>query len=323
MKRLFFISLLTAAMFASCAQEQKGVITTLDKHPFAYVGEWDTRNPDKQTLFVVKDGKVDWEYSIPMHDEWDRILEFDDVTVLPDGNIVFAAMSKLGIVTPEKELVWEFICPQGTESHSCQPIDKDHVVFALNGVPGKIMIWNTTADTLVKEIIVPTEGTNSHGQFRHVRMTEAGTFVTGLIHEGLAVEINADGEILWSAPAPSAWSVIKLDNGNYLIGGDSNSYIRELNAAGETVWEITQEDVPFKLYNTQTAMRLANGNTIITNWVAGRPVEEWAGSVQFFEVTPEKEIVWQVSSWENPDLGPCTYLHILDEEGDIYFGQQR
>lgn len=323
MKKLFLAMVAVAAMLSSCSGGKSTVITTLDKHPFAYVGEWDTRNPDKQTLFVVKDGKVDWEYSIPMHDEWDRILEFDDVTVLPNGNIVFAAMSKLGIVTPDKELVWEFICPPGTESHSCQPIDEEHVVFALNGNPGKIMIWNVKTDTMVKEIVVPTAGTNTHGQFRHVRMTKEGTFVTGLIPEGLAVELNGDGEIIWSTPAPSAWSVIKLHNGNYLIGGDSRSYVREVNAAGEVVWEITQEDVPFKLYNTQTALRLNNGNTIITNWVAGEPVEEWAGSVQFFEVTPEKEIVWQVSSWENPDLGPCTYLHILDEKGDVYFGLQR
>lgn len=321
MKKGFLFIVAMAAMLSSCGGH-KSDIGDLAKHPFAYVGEWDTRHTE-QTMYIVKDGKVDWEYSIPMYDELGRIQEFDDVTILPDGNIVFAAMSQIGIVTPEKELVWSFICPEGTESHSCQPIDDDHVVFALNGVPGKIMIWNVKADTLVKEIIVPTEGTNSHGQFRHVRMTKDGTFVTGLIHEGLAVELDGDGNIIWSASAPSPWSAIRLDNGNYLVGGDSNSYIREFDKDGNTVWEITQDDVPFKLYNTQTATRLANGNTIITNWVAGQPEEEWPGSVQFFEVTPEKEIVWQVSSWENPDLGPCTYLHLLDEPGSVYMGMQR
>jgi hypothetical protein len=67
----------------------------------------------------------------------------------------------------------------------------------------------------------------------------------------------------------------------------------------------------------QTATRLTNGNTVITNWCAGnKNIEEWAGTVQVFEVTPDKKVVWALSSWENPDLGPCTYIQLLDEPGN-------
>ena len=286
--------------------------SSLTRHAFAYVGEWDTRHPDRQSLFVVNNGQVTFQYCIPMHDAQGRIQEFDDIRVLPDGRILYAAMSQLGMLSPKGKLLWQYICPPGTESHSCQPLDKDRVYFALNGVPGKIVIWNTKTDRMEKEIIVPTAGTNTHGQFRHVRRTEDGTFVTGLLPEKTVVEIDADGHILHSFEAPSAWHAEKLPNGHYLVGGDSRSYVREFTAEGEAVWEITQNDVPFKLYNTQTAIRLDNDNTIITNWVAGKPQEEWKGSVQFFEVTPEKEVIWKVSSWDQPDLGPCTYLQLLD-----------
>ncbi len=66
----------------------------------------------------------------------------------------------------------------------------------------------------------------------------------------------------------------------------------KINRKGETLWEFTQADAPFKLYNNQTATRLANGNTVISNWVAGnKNIDEWNTSVQVFEVTPDKKIV--------------------------------
>ena len=112
--------------------------------------------------------------------------------------------------------------------------------------------------------------------------------MVGLFAEKKVVEFTLDGKEVWSVDAPSAWSAIRLHNGNTLISGDGMSYTREVNMKGETVWELTQADVPFKLYNNQTATRLANGNTVITNWCAGNiNTEEWAGTVQVFEVTTE------------------------------------
>ena len=287
--------------------------SSLSRHPFAYVGEYDTRHPDRQTLHIVRDGKSVFQYSIPLHDSLGRINEFDDVRVLEGGEIVYAAMSQVGVLGPDGREIWKFICPQGTESHSCQPLDRDHVYFALNGVPGKILIWNYREDKLVKEIVVPTAGTSTHGQFRHVRMTREGHFVMGLIHEQTVAEIDSEGKLLMSIPGQKAWHVDKLDNGGYLIGGDNRGYVREFDKDGKLVWEYTREDAPFPIYNLQTATRLSNGNTLITSWVAGQPKEVWPGSVQFFEVSPDKQVVWKVSSWEDPDLGPCTYIDLLDE----------
>jgi hypothetical protein len=98
--------------------------------------------------------------------------------------------------------------------------------------------------------------------------------------------------------------------------------VREVNAKGETVWELTQADVPtIKLFNTQTAIRLANGDTVISNWCAGNnKTEEWAGTVQIFEVTRDKKVVWALSSWKDPDLGPATSIQLLDEPGVVENG---
>ncbi len=50
----------------------------------------------------------------------------------------------------------------------------------------------------------------------------------------------------------------------------------------------------------------------------------WPGTVQVLEVTPETKIVWALSSWKNPDLGPATSIQLLDEPGRVEdFGQAR
>jgi len=289
----------------------------LKQHDFLYAGEWDMRKPQAQSLFLVRKCKVVWQYSIPLRTATGGVQEFDDATMLSNGNIVYACMSGAGIITPEKNIIWQYICAPGTETHSCQPIGKDSVLMALNGTVGKVLIFNTATNTLLKEIVIPTASTSSHGQFRHVRMTKNKTIMVGLFAEQKVVEFDLDGKEVWSVNAPSAWSAIRLHNGNTLISGDGKGYTREVNPKGETVWEFTRADAPFTIGNTQTANRLANGNTVICNWIAGNnKTEEWAGTVQVFEVTPDKKIVWALSSWDKPDLGTATYIQLLDEPGN-------
>jgi hypothetical protein len=64
----------------------------LKQHDFVYVGEWDVRKPKAQSMFVVRGGKVVWQYSIPQFTATGRIQEFDDCTMLSNGNIVYACM---------------------------------------------------------------------------------------------------------------------------------------------------------------------------------------------------------------------------------------
>ncbi len=291
----------------------------LKTHSFVYAGEWDTRKPDAQSLFVVRDGKIVWSITIPLHTPAGRAQEFDDATLLPNGNIIFAQMSGAGEVTPDKKMVWEYPAPPGTEIHSIQSIGKDLVLIARNGNPALAMIINTATGAVVKEVRIPTTTTNTHGQYRHIRMTKKHTIVVPLLSEGRVVEYDLEGREVWSVAAQSPWSAVRLKNGNTLIAGDWSTYVREVNPKGETVWEFTQADVPeIKLFNTQTAHRLANGNTVICSWVGGhQKTEDWPHTVQVLEVTPGKKVVWALRSWEDPvDLGPATHIQLLDEPGD-------
>ena len=266
-------SILSLILFLFCANAGAQTFTKdyklpgkgLKQHDFLYAGEWDMRKPQAQSLFMVRNGKVVWQYSIPLRTATGGIQEFDDATLLSNGNIVYACMSGAGIITSEKNIIWRYICAPGTETHSCQPIGKDSVLMVLNGPVGKVLIFNTATNTLLKEIIIPTASTSSHGQFRHVRMTKNKTIIAGLFAEEKVVEFDLDGKEVWSVNASSAWSAIRLHNGNTLISGDGKGYTREVNPKGETVWEYTREDAPFVIGDTQSANRLANGNTVICN----------------------------------------------------------
>jgi hypothetical protein len=287
----------------------------LSQHPFLYAGEWDTRKA-LQSMFIVRDGKVVWHYSIPLHNGAGGIQEFDDATLLPNGNIIYSCMSGVGEISPEKDIVWQYQAPAGTEMHSIQYLGKDRVLAMRNGNPAQAMIFNTVSNKLEKTIPIPTTVTGTHGQFRHIRMTPAGTILVGHMSEGKVVEYDLDGKVVWSAKVDHAWQAIRLKNGNTLVTGDAAKFVREIAPDGSTAWELTQADVSFKLGNIQCANRLANGNTVICNWIAGdNDTSHWPGTVQVFEVNPAKKVVWALSSWNNPDLGPATSIQLLDEPG--------
>jgi hypothetical protein len=286
-------------------------------HPsFLYAGEWDTRK-ELQSIFVVRDDKIAWSYTMPLHPAPGKNQEFDDATMLPNGNILFSRMSGAGLVTPDKKLAWNYDAPPGTEVHSAQPLERNRVLIMRNGDPAMAMIFDLATGAVEKQLEIPTTVKGTHGQFRHIRMTPAGTLLVPHLGEKKVVEYDLDGRVLWSVAAESPWHAVRLKNGNTLIAGDWSKYVREVNAKGETVWELTQADVPsIKLFNTQTANRLANGNTLISNWCGGNKNEaEWVNTVQIFEVTPDKKVVWALSSWKEPDLGTATSIQLLDEQG--------
>jgi hypothetical protein len=290
----------------------------LAQHPFLYAGEWDTRKPDQQSMFIVRDGKIAWRYTMPLRNNRGGIQEFDDATLLSNGNIIFSHMSGASEVDPAKHLVWDYVAPPGTEVHSIEAIGDDKVLIMRNGNPAEAMIFNTATGSVEREIPIPTTVTSTHGQFRHIRMTPAGTLLVPHLSEGKVVEYDLAGHVLWTVAAQRPWSAIRLRNGNTLIAGDSQGYAREVNPQGATVWEFTAADAPgIRLFNIQTAQRLANGDTVLCCWVAGdNRTADWATTVQVLEVTPAKRIVWALRAWQDPaDLGPATSIQLLDEPG--------
>jgi hypothetical protein len=264
--------------------------------------------------------KVVWTYSIPIKNEKGELNEFDDIHLLSNNHILFARKTGATEITMEKKVVWNYDAPPGTEIHSAQPIGKEKVLFMQNGTPARLILMNKATGKVEMEYVVetahPDDPKSVHGQFRHVRMTAAGTYLVAHLNMGKVVEYDKNWKAIWSCPAPSAWAAVRLKNGNTLISGNQHGYVREVDPRGDIVWEINKDDLPgFPLHVVQEVDRLANGNTLICNWCGFLRKEEWPNVIQIIEVTKDKRVVWALREWRDPDLGPASCIQPLDEPG--------
>lgn len=287
----------------------------LAQHDFFYAGEAKTRD-----MYIVRGGKVVWSYN----DTAGR-GEISDAQLLSNGNVLFAHQFAVTLISPDKKVLWNHDASPKSEIHTAQMIGTNHVIFIQNGPEPKIVVMNISTDQVEKEIPLTAGNNNStHGQFRHARLTDAGTYLVAHMDMGKVVEYDENGKAIWSTPAPRVWAATRLKNGDTLISGGSE--VREINPAGETVWEFTAADMPdYKFNSIQISTRLPNGNTLINDWA-----NEWNGNidpatapVQAIEVAPDKKIIWALRSWNNPDLGPSTTIQLLDEPSipeAVHFG---
>jgi outer membrane protein assembly factor BamB len=289
----------------------------LAQHDFFYAGEAKSRE-----MYIVRKGLVTWSYS----DSAGR-GEISDAVLLSNGNILFAHQFGVTLIAPDKKVLWNYDAPARCEIHTAQPIGTNHVVFIQNGPEPKLFVANLATGKMERELPLPVGNPKStHGQFRHARLTDAGTYLVAHMDMGKLAEYDDTGARIWSADAPGVWSAVRLKNGNTLICGKK---VREINPKGETVWEFSSADVPdYKFDSMQIATRLPSGNTLVNNWV-----NQWNGKidpntapVQALEITPDKKVVWALHSWASPDLGPSTTIQILDEPATpeaMHFGSIR
>ena len=271
------------------------------QHPMLYIGEGYNK------MFIVNKGKIVWTYSTGPGNE------YDDSWMLSNGNILFTRMQYLAIVTPDKKVIWRYDAAVGTEVHAAQPIGLDKVMFVLNGLPPKLIVMNIKTGKVDVEHNLPslslTDQKTVHGQFRRARYTAQGTYLVPFLNMNQVVEYDKDFKEIWRYDVNTPWAAIRLPNGNTLITNERDISTLEVNPKGETVWELKPEDLPeaYRFINTQSATRLANGNTIICSR------GENGKGPQLVEVTPDKKVVWVLKDWVN--FGPATAVQILDEPG--------
>ena len=289
----------------------------LAAHDFFYAGE-----AKQERLFIVRAGQVIWSYEHPAQGE------ISDATLYSGGNVLFAHQHGVTEINTAKQVLWNFDAPTNTEIHTAQHVGPDHVLLIENGNPAKLVVMNTVSNTTDLAFDLPAGNPKStHGQFRHARLTDAGTLLVAHMDLGKVCEYDTTGKVVWSVAVPGPWSATPLKNGNILVCTSKKSVL-EINRDGQTVWEFNAADARGYLFNSlQIATRLANGNTLINNWF-----NQWSSRldpnnlpVQAIEVTPDKKIVWALRSWDPPaDLGPSTTIQLLDEPltpEDYHFGE--
>jgi len=115
-------------------------------------------------------------------------------------------------------------------------------------------------------------GIPAHGQFREVRKTSDGTYLVTYLQLNQAMEFDATGKQLRTFPA-GASSRSGYPNGNTLIGcGDAHRVI-EVDRADKVVWRHRERDRGQQARLAAGVQRLANGNTVISNYPGHFAVE--------------------------------------------------
>jgi hypothetical protein len=289
----------------------------LTQHDFFYAGESRTRD-----MYIVRKGQIVWSY----HDDEGK-GEISDAVLMSNGNILFAHQFGVTEITPDKKVVWNYDAPPKYEIHTAKAIGRDRVLFIENGEAPKLVLVNIVSGKTERDWPLKVKTPlRTHGQFRHMSLTDAGTLLVAHMDSDKVSEYDVDGKEIWSVAVPGPWSASRLKNGNTLVVSNAK-FVREVDPSGKTVWEFTPADVPdYKAYAFQTATRLSNGNTLINNWTnqwhdkidpSDTPVQAW-------EITPDKKVVWALRSWTNPaNLGPATTIQLLDEPGiseQVHFG---
>lgn len=271
-------------------------------------------------MFVVEKGSVVWE-----HEDTTMRGEISDAVRLKDGNVLVAHQYGIAEVAPDHSTVWRYATPSGTEIHTIQPVGENMVLFVQNGTPAKVVIMEIPSCKVVKEFNLPYDEKGSvHGQFRNARLSSRGTLLVANMGMNYVAEYNSDGKELdrWDINRP--WSVTEVGKANNLLIVAKGT-VKEMDRRGNVLWEVDTKTLG--LNSPQKAVRLKNGNTIITNWFndwSKTPVDINNPPVQAVEVTPAGEVVWTLAQWNAPDLGPATTIQLLNSLVDrrgLFFGE--
>lgn len=239
-----------------------------------------------------------------------------DASLLPNGNLLLqSSWTKVSELSPEGKVVWEYDSATSNgnagvplEVHACQRLENGLTMISESGV-GRIIEVDREGK-LQLEIKLIRDHPSKHSDTRLVRRTPAGTYLVAQEADGKVREYNRAGKVVWEfevpmfdkKPAPGhgpegfgnhLFSVVRLENGNTLIGTGNGHSVLEVNPKGEIVWKVEQDDLPgIKLAWVTRVERLPNGNTRFGNCHAGpnMPLS--------IEVDSSKKVVWSYSDFE-------------------------
>lgn len=206
---------------------------------------------------------------------------------------------------------------KGVECHAAQPLPNGNVLVVECGTSRLIEV--DKEGKIAKEIpLVTKPDVTLHNQYRGARKLVNGHYVVVFKGEGKIVELDGDGKVLRQQPVPGdPHEVLVLKNGNWLVTCGDGHQVVEVNPAGETVWSLTENELPGNPLRLMAgAQRLPNGNTILCNYLGHGHIGE---NPQVYEVTPDKKLVWTFG--DHGQFKTINQIQILDTPVDVIQGE--
>ncbi len=243
-----------------------------------------------------------------------------DGFVLPNGNVLICWSEEVIEFDQDKRVLFNYKKPdQAKELGTVARLKNGNTLITELGEKPRLLEVNAQGEIVV-EVPLEPETDNFHMQTRMARKLPNGNYLVPHLLAFAVKEYTPEGEIVqtFKTDLPELggreaenwpFTAIRLANGNTLINLTHGNKTIEVNPAGEVVWKMGNDDVegnPFQ--DPCGAQRLPNGNTVIASYGAQE-------GIKLFEVTPQKEIVWQYS-------GPHRVHHfqILSTNGEPLTG---
>lgn len=257
-------------------------------------------------VFVINEQNgVTWEYPAK---------NCNDIWVLKNGNLLFNDGNTVKEVNREKQLVWQY--QSDSDIYACQRLANGNT-FIGECTAGRLIEVNTKGQ-LVRSITLPEAGEKASTAFmRNARKLDNGHYLVAHYGMDKVCEYDSDGEIVWELPVTGGpHSVVRLPNGNTLVScsdhhGDAG--IIEFNSQKQIVWKVSSNELPgISLKFVAGFQRLANGNTVFTNWLGHNHLGE---SAQAIEVTHDKKVVWKYDLHDR--VKTMSSIFLLDTKGAI------
>lgn len=300
---ILFISII----FFSCGptpSSKEEVVDSPITHSFFVAG------PDF-TGIINETGEIDWDT---------ERRGARDGFVLPNGNRLVCWAEEVVEFDPDKNVIFQYNKPEGVkELGTTVRLKNGNTLVTELGDDPRLIEVNSDGEVVV-EVPLQPETDNIHMQTRMARKLANGNYLVPHLLAFAVKEYTPDGTIVktFKTDLPELggreaenwpFTAIRLTNGNTLINLTHGNKTVEVNADGEVVWQMSNEDVsgnPFQ--DPCGAQRLPNGNTVIASYGAKE-------GIKLFEVTPQKEIVWSYS-------GPHRVHHfqVLTTNGEAITG---
>ncbi len=273
-------------------------------------------NDNMKVVEVDMQGQIVWEFILPQTWVKPPIVGFD-AELLSNGNILIV-LSRTGLYEIDRNgnTVWQHLDPDC--SHDADRLTNGNTIYIFGNA-------DTKDDATVKEVdaqgnlvwswlgkdhydTAPYNQVSYQGWMHNNAVTrmQNGNTLISIRNFDLTIEVNPQGTPVWEFQWQDLYPATnfpgfyphepELHTDNTLmvcLQVESPYEIVEINrATGQPTWEYHRDN----LRTTRDGDRLPNGNVLIVGVMTD--IDE---SV-IFEVTPDKEIVWQLRLYQTPVL---------------------
>jgi hypothetical protein len=247
----------------------------------------------KQVAIIDKNtANIEWSYDLPEGSECNCVQQTSD------GNILFSYKKGARLITPAKEIIWDFVPNKSEEVQTARQLPNGNYFLAICGQPARFITLDKQGK-LISEQNYDLGIENNHRQFRRVTATENETFIVPVFGRGEVLEIDKNSKVLKRVQVGGNLFAVKiLPNKNWLVScGDAHKLVLVNPKKEKIIKTISDADIKeCSLYYVAESFLLENGNYLIANW-NGHVNDK--SQAKILEIDKNNKVVWTLPHNKN------------------------